>query len=163
MLSNSPDYICICDSWDGLHWHMPLCCAHAVNAKIKDVVRRPMLHRYSCPSKQRSSLSLTPRTLPGLFSTEVSVTDFQKEKQTKNGVIFLFFFFLFFHENYYYPSLWKALWWSPLYHTFYLHRVKNHLQNPAFRKHYSGCKTQIYHSLYSPGASMMSESHFPLF
>lgn len=30
---NPPDCICICDSWHGLDWHMPLC--QLLNAKLK--------------------------------------------------------------------------------------------------------------------------------
>lgn len=93
--------------------------------------------------------------IPCLVFLDWSFHDRFSERKTNKKAEFFFFssFLSLFHNNYSLP-LWQALWWYLLYDTFSLHIFKNHSQKHVSRKHYSGYKMLIYHSLYDTGASM---------
>lgn len=130
---NSPDYICICDSQDGLCWRIPLCWAQGCECKIWS--GDPGCTDVAAPMNCTPALTWPPGSSLS-FWTDLPVTDLFPENRTLTH-------FCFFQKNDE-DSLLSATESNTVVSVvpyLYLHRFKNHNMT-------LDCKTWIYHSLY---------------
>lgn len=129
---NPPDYICICDSQDGLCWRMPLCWAQGCECKIWS--GDPGCTDVAAPMNCTPALTWPPGSCLS-FWTDLPMTDLFPENHTLTH-------FCFFQKNGedYLLSATKSNTVVPGVPHLYLHRFKNH--NVTL-----DCKTWIYDRL----------------